>query len=462
MRCLSLAFFLKSHGFLVTFITSQESVETVPSLRNSGFEIRNRPRNLSVDWLIIDNYELNEDYEISCASWARNILVFDDLMEHQHACDIILNQTFGVNPQDYEGLLQPKTKLLLGSRYAILHDKFRNESVKDNIRNLSNPKKVFICFGGVNPHNATQWVLDTLEHYTAQKLRLIVCASGIPENIQNIQQAITKCSIHDIEFHEHATNIPELMRHSDIAIGAGGSMSWERCCMGLPTLTIEVADNQKTVLQLLHEAGAIHNLGQFHALSKAKFVSSFTTFIEDTRALEDISTTAYNICDGRGVFRILPHLIKPEYSKNKETVTLCEATKEDCDNLFEWQTELGAREYARNPEPPQYEEHCQWLSATLSNPEKELYIVKTNDIACGMVRLDKMNERHKDGFEVSILISQNHQGKGLALSALNLLRKLKPNAVLWAHIFQKNEKSINLFKKAKYITHSDTWYLQKP
>jgi len=36
-----------------------------------------------------------------------------------------------------------------------------------------------------------------------------------------------------------------LMADSDLAIGASGSATWERCCLALPTLMVVLADNQK-------------------------------------------------------------------------------------------------------------------------------------------------------------------------------------------------------------------------
>src|SRR4029079_4764741 len=51
-----------------------------------------------------------------------------------------------------------------------------------------------------------------------------------------------------------------LMAESDLAIGAAGVTSWERCCLGLPALVLVLADNQRKSAEALHEAGAAYLL----------------------------------------------------------------------------------------------------------------------------------------------------------------------------------------------------------
>lgn len=458
MRCLSLASYLFERGFQITFLTAPESLATVPALAQAPYNICHDVQGLKADWLIVDNYDLAAPYERAARAWAKKIMVIDDLADRPHACDLLLDQTYGVEETAYRSLTDGR--LLLGAQYCLLRDDFRQESQLGFQRDFDRLQTVFVCFGGVNPQRATQWTLQALELYRERSLNIIVCAGGTAENIQSIQDVIADCSQHHIDLYVNAPNVPALMRASDIAIGAGGTMSWERCCMGLPTLAIEVADNQKEVLRALDHAGALMNLGRLSALDHAAFVAAFTDFVQRGNLLAQMSLAAKKICDGRGVERILPYLMVPERSKNGKSLTMRLALDGDCDLLFAWQTEKGARQFARNPEPPHYDSHCAWFEASLLNQKRRLYIVECDGQPCGMTRLDLLDdEAGRSGYEVSILISEDYQGQGIGAGALALLRKSDPFTALWAHILPENGKSIAMFKRAGYEMKEKTWYL---
>jgi spore coat polysaccharide biosynthesis predicted glycosyltransferase SpsG len=52
-------------------------------------------------------------------------------------------------------------------------------------------------------------------------------------------------------------DMAERMCLADLSIGAVGSTSWERCCLGLPAILIVLAENQKSAAVALKKSGAV-------------------------------------------------------------------------------------------------------------------------------------------------------------------------------------------------------------
>lgn len=462
MRCLSLAEYLKAKAFEIIFWVSQETIEHIPHLTESGFKTTTHSPSEPYDWLIVDHYGLDREFEAEARGLANKIMVIDDLADRKHDCDILLDQTWGRRKTDYASLIPPHAIQLLGTSFAILREEFRN--IREDLnRKFETPQSILICFGGVNPKQASEKAIAMLSDYTERTLDITITLGGNEDVLSPVEKAVSqaeKTSKHNYTLRQNANDMTALMTNADLAIGAGGTMSWERCAMALPCLTLELADNQANVLKQLDEVGAIENLGKIEELSDDDFLNAFKALINDSKTLKNMSDTAASICDARGVERILCHLLKPSLDKLENNVTIRMADKEDCEQVYQWQTEDGARQYARNPEPPQYEEHVQWFHNKIRCPSSYLFIVSTNGKPCGIARLDpKSDDKIESAYEVSILISQQSQGKGVAKAALDQLSKYAPNANLIAEVNAKNNASIQLFKNSGYVQCDKTWYV---
>ena len=108
----------------------------------------------------------------------------------------------------------------------------------------------------------------------------------------------------DIELHLDTPDAAGLMSRADIAIGGGGTTSWERCCLGLPTLLLELADNQKIISRNLDDAGAVRNLGWYANVTSDDVRNALDAFMDDPALLYGMSQRAAAICDGHGTSRL--------------------------------------------------------------------------------------------------------------------------------------------------------------
>ncbi len=94
-----------------------------------------------------------------------------------------------------------------------------------------------------------------------------------------------------------------LMLASDLAIGAAGGTSLERCCMGLPSVQVVVADNQRDSAAALQSFGAALTAeGEDLALEIKRLLDGV---ISRPQLMRSLSENAARLVDGAGSTRVL-------------------------------------------------------------------------------------------------------------------------------------------------------------
>jgi UDP-2,4-diacetamido-2,4,6-trideoxy-beta-L-altropyranose hydrolase len=258
----------------------------------------------SVDWLVVDHYSLDNSWEKSLRPHVRKIMVIDDLANRSHDCDLLLDQTYKRKQEVYKNLVPDTCKLLTGSDYALLRPEFpkwRNYSLRR--RFAPETRRLLISMGGMDPHNYTGKILDALESSDIREtmdIQIIIGAST--PHLKEIQCKVNRLPS-NVNIRINPGNIAELMANSDLAIGAAGSTSWERCCLGLPTILFVLDNNQKIIASNLEKAGAV-----IVAESIEQIVSIVTRSI-NTTVLKKLSRNASRICDGEGTNRVSGYLV---------------------------------------------------------------------------------------------------------------------------------------------------------
>jgi spore coat polysaccharide biosynthesis predicted glycosyltransferase SpsG len=98
------------------------------------------------------------------------------------------------------------------------------------------------------------------------------------------------------------SDIARRMADSDLAIAATGSSSWERCCLGLPSIAIITAANQVGAGRSLDQAGAVRLL--FMSDIETELIGMFRDFMANGDRLTAMTKAASGICDGLGADRV--------------------------------------------------------------------------------------------------------------------------------------------------------------
>jgi UDP-2,4-diacetamido-2,4,6-trideoxy-beta-L-altropyranose hydrolase len=253
------------------------------------------------DWMVVDHYALDVRWEIIVRPNVKNIMVIDDLADRHHDCDILLDQNYYADMQTrYNGKVPSHSQLLLGPSYALLRDEFRFLREQVKVRN-GEVKKVLVFFGGVDENNYTLQAIEALTEVNAGFQVDVVIGAQHPfkEMIENA------CTKHGYVCHVQTPYMAKLMAEADLAIGAGGSASWERCCLGLPSLLVSLADNQIAIAKELSAIGACTYIGNRDQVSLKKWL---TQFIANQELNKKISENAFSIVDGLGVHRVIKEI----------------------------------------------------------------------------------------------------------------------------------------------------------
>jgi UDP-2,4-diacetamido-2,4,6-trideoxy-beta-L-altropyranose hydrolase len=471
IRCLGLAEALTLEGIRCVLVVTQTTLDTLPFLAGKGLEIaRIRPNgSLPVpetglaDWLIVDHPDWGHTPNSNGRAAARKIAVISDAPGETLDCDILIDSAPNLSLSSYAGKVPGACRVLTGPKYALLRASFatlRRQAIARR-RASTSAARIFVGFGATDPHNATAMALVALDRGASDLTADIVIGSAAP-GLKDVQaQAAARNG--RFQLHTDCNRVAELMGAADIAIGAAGITSWERCCLGLPTIVVGQADNQKPNCEALQAAEAAVVLGDNREAGVDQVAEALSGLLSDKDKRDRLSNNAATMCDGLGARRLTQTLF-PETARDGATITMRPATAADSELLFAWQTHPDTRRYFRNPAPPTRCEHEAWIGAKLFDPDCLLNIVEYGDTPAGMLRLDALDRKGggaEDAHEVSILVDPDRTRLGIGHAALRLGRRLLPFSHLHASVHPDNSASRHLFAGAGYIPSGDG-YLQTP
>jgi len=256
------------------------------------------------DWIVVDHYALDIRWESIVRKTVKKIMVIDDLADRQHECNILLDQNYFKDMQTrYSGKVQESCKLLLGPRYALLRKEFRDLRKQAKVRN-GKVKKLLVFFGGVDSNNFTLQAIESLSEINAGFQVDIVIGTQHPFK-ETIESACVK---NNFVCHVQTSCMAELILEADLAIGAGGSSSWERCCLGLPSLVVAISDNQVAIakgLSLINACVFIGNSKETRSLDLKQYL---TQLLVAPELIQKISKSAFSVVDGLGVLRVIDEM----------------------------------------------------------------------------------------------------------------------------------------------------------
>jgi len=408
----------------------------------------------TADLIIVDHYALDHLWERSLSAHCDKLMVIDDLADRSHHANLLLDQTFGCSPEAYMPLVNSDCHLLLGSAYTLIREEFLalQQSALSKRQHFQKVEHLLINLGGLDEHNATGRIIDLIENALPQeqfeKLTFTVIASADAPHIQQLRERTE--SLPNAELILDCQHMAEQLLKADIAIGASGGSTWERCVMALPTLAVVLADNQITIATQLEKAGAIINLGEVNSLTKEKLALAFKQ-LDAPETYQEMVKHCQSICDGLGTKRVIDALFP-------SNVSLRKATEADLLTIFAWQANPDVRKFSRNPNPVSLEEHEQWFKHSLTLTTRFIYIISYGDKACGVLRLDEIDA---DNYEVSILVDPGMQGKGVALKALNQIPEQFSDRQIYAFVSPQNKASQKLFLKADFKQVSINEFIRK-
>ncbi|WP_371372069.1 UDP-2,4-diacetamido-2,4,6-trideoxy-beta-L-altropyranose hydrolase [Sporomusa aerivorans] len=239
---------------------------------------------LTVDCLIIDSYALDEMWENIVRPCVNKIMVIDDLANRKHNCDILLDQNYCCDMDNrYTGLVPTHCQLLLGPHYALLREEFYE--ARKTMRNRDgNIKNILVFFGGSDLTNETMKALKALESLQRNDIQVNIVVGASNKNQKSIE---AYCLQHDnMQYFCQVNNMAELMNEADLAIGAGGATTWERCFLGLPSIVIAIAENQVQISDDCNKLGIIKYIGKTENIDMERLIESCKELLGNKSAIK--------------------------------------------------------------------------------------------------------------------------------------------------------------------------------
>jgi RimJ/RimL family protein N-acetyltransferase len=249
-----------------------------------------------------------------------------------------------------------------------------------------------------------------------------------------------------------------LFASADLALGAGGVTAWERCCLGLPSILVSIADNQRDTISLIVRSGAAIDAGAVDTSLRSRLVAALRELLGDARRREAMSQAGATLVDGRGGERVMLAAIRPVITNSGQIVTLRLAETDDEDWFLELQRQPETRRFANRPSIPSPEEHHRWFAWTLADADRMLAIVECDGVPGGMLRLDRSTAADR----VNIAVMPAFHRRGIGAAVLELAARLVPGRCLEAEILPENDASLALFARAGYRQVGKTLFKRVP
>jgi UDP-2,4-diacetamido-2,4,6-trideoxy-beta-L-altropyranose hydrolase/UDP-4-amino-4,6-dideoxy-N-acetyl-beta-L-altrosamine N-acetyltransferase len=482
IRCLTFAQILKENGADIEFICREHEGNLIDKISSNGFYVNRLKlfednnvetelahshwlgatqkqdvndcidiiKNNKVDWLIVDHYALDERWQKHLKPFYKKLMVIDDLADRKHCCDVLLDQTFGRQEQDYSNLTPKGCQLLLGSQYALLRPEFHNwRTLSLKRRKIPTFKQLLINMGGVDIHNFTEVILDEIRTASfLDDINITVVMGGNSPHLSSVKSKANKL-IHNIKIEVDVDNMAEILANSDIAIGAAGSSTWERCCLGLPTIQLAIAENQKFLAK---------KLAQENIVKLIKTTKEISDLLESPlKWIKESSSLSSKICDGTGSYRVFNKMadknIEVEGSSNVKLCNYVNLNEHDKRIALEMRNHPEIRMWMNNQDNISEEEHFEFINNLEIDIKRRYFLVKQKDNIIGSINFSEIS--HGESLEFGIysnpLINLKGSGSLLELVASQYAFLELDVKKINLEVLRDNKRAINFYKKCGFI-----------
>lgn len=463
-RCLSLAHALRDAGAEVRILAARLDVDVPAIVQAAGFECwqftpagnvigkdssvataqddAHQSAELLRDWMphwvIVDHYGIDAGWHGKIRQiLGTRIAVIDDLANRTLDADLLIDHNFSDNHKvKYAARLKRSMPILGGPRFALLGPSYVNAKpyqFNEQVRSIG------IFMGGTDPMDASSLVLEACRVHAGFSGLIEVATTSANPHFSALQAACGRWPDTDVLIDQE--ELSGFFARHDLQIGAGGGATWERCCIGAPTLALICADNQKVVVPALYRLGAVDTV---MPLSAATVGNAVTTLLGDPERRAKLSAASKRLVDGLGARRVALMMLR-------DMLLVRPARMDDAHLMFEWRNHPATRQSARDDREISWADHEAWIKRTLDNPQRCLLIAEVGHCPVGVIRFDFKGTQA----EVSLYLDPALHGLGLGkrmlhageASAMTAWPRLE---VITAEALEDNLGSQRLFLDAGY------------
>ncbi len=455
-RCLNLARYLRYFEIRSTFVVSQSTLRYFPSTL-SEFEVVCVPdessetedadftlqhaRAVGAKIVVVDSYGLGIGWQSKVRAEGYFLVAIDDL-ERDHNASLLIDYNVRL---DYDSIYESSKpqcgELLLGPAYAILNEEYsRLRKVLPAWENRS--QAVHICFGGSDPKNITAVALEACKSLAPLHTHFDIVVGEGYSFFDSLRAKYASEPHYSIT--QNPPDLPARMASARLAIGAGGTMHWERCVLGLPTIVVSSAGNQEPASLALDSLRVVRYLGHVENIQSDSIANAVIELLQDDMLLYEMSLRAMGLVDGRGTKRVACSILS-------SFLRLEAAGPEHAERIFAWRNHPDNRKTSLDQGEINWNDHLRWFEETLRSNNRKLFVATLENESIGVLRLDFVPGQAWVSIYLVPEFHRSRLGLPLLLKVPELLHDA-PEAIgqLRAQIRHGNPASESIFTDAGY------------
>lgn len=257
-------------------------------------------RKYGSNWIVIDGYHFNDQYEQTLSTGGCQVLALDDFSHCSHQfATLVLNQNYNANPQLYDHF-ENVNKCLLGIDYILLRSEFSRNSRMERVFRSSS-KRILITLGGASQDTTLKTLIQQLMPISNKDDEIVV-VTGHHAKIDPSYDTDNSCNLRILK---QTQQIHRLMERCEMAIICGGGTLWELLSLGVPTLSFSRNPTQQEVCQQLHEIGALGHLGPIELAYNDNWLTIFQQWRDSAITRRDASLRASSLIQAGGSAKVI-------------------------------------------------------------------------------------------------------------------------------------------------------------
>lgn len=406
----------------------------------------------NVDWLVVDHYSFDRRWHRRLKDQAGLALAaIDDLGDRYLDVDLLIDHNYSIDHRvKYAGRIASSTKILGGPRFALIARAYADAKPYWYRRSV---QSIGVFMGGSDQGNWSSAAVRACREIAQFEGRIEVATTSANPNLADLELLCSRW--HDTILSVDLPNLADFFGRHDLQVGAGGGATWERCCLGAPTISVICAENQRGVVDALDRLGVVKGIHPPATDLLSLLGQNIRELIADAEARWQLATRSREMVDAQGARRVAYYMCKGH-------LMLRDASEADAMLLYEWRNNPATRAVSLRSDEIDWQAHLKWFSEVLSDPTRLLQIGMIGSHAVGVIRFDGIGG---ETAEVSLYLDPAYHGIGIGPRLLEAgerkVRARAPNLeTIVARVLASNAASRRMFQSAGYTHRSNGCFIK--
>jgi UDP-2,4-diacetamido-2,4,6-trideoxy-beta-L-altropyranose hydrolase len=361
------------------------------------------------DWIVVDHYALDHRWETSLRGPGRRIMAIDDLADRVHDCDLLLDQNVMADAEHrYDGLVPASCGRMIGPRFALLQPAYAERHA--GMAPRTGPvRRILVSFGGGDVAAITAKALAGVIPLLDGSFSIDVVINGALPSAETIRALVAGES--GVVLHESPPGLAPLIAAADLAIGAAGSTALERCCLGLPSIVVTLAANQRPGAEEMHRLGLVEWLGDEGEVDSGQIGAAVAAALR-AGDVSERSRRCLELLDGRGTATVAGFLLLGPST----SLTARRAIAADEALLLQWANDPAVRANSFNSATIDPDSHHRWFRGRLDAVDdfRLFMVVAHGSLPIAQVRFDRIDQ----GWLINYSLDARARSRGLGAACL--------------------------------------------